>query len=149
MAGLIPFRDFERCLVDVPAAFDLVDDFFAELAPFFADGRRDPAPEFDISETGEHIVIRADIPGIDLKDLEIEVDDRVLTLKGNRKEEREEKTECFHRAERRFGSFSRSFRLPDDVEADKIEAVYKDGVVKVTVPKGEGAKPKKVEVKAN
>ena len=81
--------------------------------------------------------------------MDIEVVDRVLTLKGNKKEEHEEKTKRFHRIERRFGSFCRSLKLPDEVESEKIEAAYKDGVLTVTIPKGESAKPKKVEVKAN
>ena len=149
MPGLIPYKDFDRLLFDVPSVFDFVDDFFGGLGLSRANGRKEPAPEFDISETDGHIVVRADIPGIDLKDLEIDIVDRVLTLKGMRKEEHEEKTECFHRAERRFGAFGRSFRLPDDVEVDKIEAAYKDGVLKVTIPKGEASKAKKIEVKAN
>lgn len=144
MLGIIPVCD-NRSL-NVPSIFDFVDDFFSDVVPSFCNERKALALELDIAETDGHIVVKADLPGIDTKDLDIEVVDRVLTLKGNRKEEHTEKAECYHKTERRFGAFSRSFLLPDEVEADKIEASYKDGVLKVTIPKSESAKPKKIEV---
>jgi HSP20 family protein len=147
MIGLIPLR--ENGLLNARSALDLFDDLFGEPAAILCNERKALALEFDILETDEHIVVKADLPGIDVKDLDIEVVDRVLTLKGNKKEEHEEKTKHFHRTERRFGSFCRSLQLPDEVESEKIEAAYKDGVLTVTIPKGESAKPKKVEVKAN
>jgi HSP20 family protein len=147
MLALIPFWD-KRSLFNV-SALDFVDNFFDESALSLRNGRKALAPEFDISETDEHIVVKADLPGIDVKDLDIEVVDRVLTLKGNKKEEHEEKTERYHRVERRFGSFCRSILLPAEVDAEKVEAAYKDGVLTMTIAKSESAKPKKIEVKAN
>jgi HSP20 family protein len=145
MLALIPVRK-NGSLLNVSSIFDLADEFFNEASPFFGNERKALSVEFDIVETDENIVVKADLPGIDTKDLDIEVHDRVLTLKGSRKEEHTEKDEHRHRTERRFGSFCRSLRLPDDVEVDKIEAGYKDGVLRVTIPKGESARPKKIEV---
>jgi len=148
MLGLIPVRDHGSWR-NIPSVFDLVDDLFGEKALSVQNERKALTLEFDISETEDHIIVKTDLPGIDLKDLDIEVVDRVLTLKGNKKEEHEEKTEHYRRIERRFGSFCRSLLLPDNVEAEKIEAAYKDGVLKVTIPKSESAKPKKIEVKTD
>jgi HSP20 family protein len=94
-------------------------------------------------------VVKADLPGIDVKGLDITIKDNVLTLKGEKKEEHEEKKECFHRIERRFGSFCRSFPLPGDVKTEGVEAVYKDGVLRLTIPKSEVSAPKKIEVQVH
>ena len=146
---LVPFRRFES-LFDVPSSLDLIDRFFGEFAPVAAvGGRRELLPEFDLSETEEYIVLKADLAGIDAKNLDINITDNVLVVKGERKEDREEKSECFHQVERRFGAFTRSFTLPGDVKADGIEATYKDGVLRLTIPKAETAKPKKIEVKVH
>jgi len=146
MLTLVPFRKFET-FFDVPSRLDWFDRFFSELDPLTAEERKGLSPEFDLSETEENIVLKADIAGIDVKDLDINITDNVLVVKGERKEERNEKNECFHKVERRFGTFTRSFALPGDVKADGIEATYKDGVLKLTIPKAEAVKPKKIEVK--
>lgn len=145
---LVPFRRFES-LFDVPSRLDLIDRFFGEFAPVAVGGRKELLPEFDLSETEEYIVLKADLAGIDAKNLDINLTDNVLVVKGERKEDREEKSECFHQVERRFGTFTRSFTLPGDVKADGIEATYKDGVLRLTIPKAETAKPKKIEVKVH
>ena len=146
MFALVPFRRYESEL-GAPFTQDWADRFFDDLAPAFWGGEREGLlPKLDISETAESIIVKADLPGIDVKDLDISVTDNVLTLRGEKKEECEEKAERFHRVERRFGSFCRSFALPGDVKTDGIEATYKDGVLRLTIPKAEGAKPKKIEV---
>jgi len=104
-------------------------------------------PEFDIAESDDHIVVKADLPGIDVKDLDVSITDNVLTVRGEKKEETEDKKEHYHRLERRSGSFSRSFALPVEVKTEEIEASYRDGVLTLTIPKSEATKPKRIEVK--
>ena len=106
------------------------------------------APPVDILERQDHLVIRAEVPGVHKEDLDVRIENGVLTLHGERKEEKEVKEENAHLMERVYGSFTRSFSLPTTVDATKVTATYKDGVLEVTVPKVETAKPKKVEIKA-
>jgi HSP20 family protein len=104
------------------------------------------APAVDIYETGESLNVEAELPGIEPKDIEVSVDEGVLTIKGERKLEKEVKEENFHRIERAYGMFQRSVRLPQDVDPESVKASYDDGVLKVTVPKVEPKKPKSVPV---
>jgi HSP20 family protein len=101
----------------------------------------------NISENDDHIVVTAEIPGLEPKDIDISVTGDVLTLKAEKKQEKEEKNENFHRVERVFGSFSRSFRLPSSVVLDKVAADYKNGVLRVTLPKTDDSKRREVKVK--
>lgn len=103
-------------------------------------------PAVDIYETKESIVLKAELPGLDKKDFSIEVKDNLLTLKGERKFEKETKEENYYRMERAYGSFTRSFTLPTSVDKDKVKAKFKDGILEVTIPKTEAAKPKQVNV---
>jgi len=105
------------------------------------------APAVDVSETEEAIVVRADVPGLEPEDLEISLSGNFLTIKGEKKQEREEKKENFYRMERLYGSFVRSIELPAEVEADKVEATYKNGVLKIVLPKKAEAKGKTIKVK--
>lgn len=148
MLARIPFNEYKACC-GVPSSVDWVERFFGELFPTSFGEREELFAEFDISETDEHYVLKADIPGIEAKELDISITDHVLTVKGKKKEELEEKKECYHHTERRFGSFSRSFALPEDIKAEEIDATYKDGVLRLTIPKGELLKPKKIAVKAH
>lgn len=99
------------------------------------------SPAVDVYEDDKKIVVKADLPDMDEKALDIQVEDGMLTVKGERSFEEETKEKNFHRVERRYGSFSRSFALPEGVEEDKISATYKKGVLEVTVPKTQ-QKPK-------
>ena len=132
-------RDYER--------------FFREGFPaFFGESElstRTWAPPVDIFENADNIVLKAELPGIDPKDVEIRVEDNTLYLKGERKFEKEVKEENYHRVERSYGSFARSFSLPNSIAADKVVADYKDGLLTLTMPKREEAKPKtiKIEIK--
>ena len=124
---------------------DLVHRFFGEEpARFFG---RTFFPSVDIVEKDNEIFITAEIPGIDQKDLEVDLSGAVLTIKGEKKEEREEKGENYHRVERTFGSFSRSFTLPCEVQEDKVEAKYKDGILFLALPKAESSKKKTIPIK--
>ncbi len=106
----------------------------------------DWAPAVDIKEENERFIIHADLPGVDVKDIEITMEKGVLTLKGQRVAESKEETEKYKRVERVRGTFLRRFSLPDAVQADKITAKCKDGVLELVVPKGEAAQPRKISV---
>jgi HSP20 family protein len=106
-------------------------------------------PALDVSENDDEFVVKAELPGIDPKEVDINLTGDLLTIKGDKKDEKEEKGENFHTIERSYGSFSRSFQLPCDVQEDKIEAHYKDGVLDLRLPKAENAKRKSVKIKVN
>jgi len=106
-------------------------------------------PRVDIYEKGNSIVVKADLPGIDEKNLNVVLEDHSLTISGSREEETERKDKNFHQIERSWGSFSRSITLPDDVKADKIQAEYKSGVLTVTLPKEKETTAKKIQIKAS
>jgi HSP20 family protein len=126
----------------------LFDRFFEDWdMPSLFDADAEWAPAFDISENEKEYVITAELPGIDIKDVDITLSEGVLSVKGEKKQEKEDKGEDYHRIERRYGSFHRSFRMPGRVETDKVDANYKDGILKLTLPKAEGSQTKKIEVK--
>src|SRR5689334_5215524 len=103
-------------------------------------------PLVDVYEDEHNLVLKLEVPGVEEENLNIEWENNVLTVKGERKFEKEEKEENFHRIERRYGSFARTFRLPNTVEGEKAEAHYDKGVLKVTIPKRAEAKPKQIKV---
>jgi HSP20 family protein len=105
------------------------------------------SPLVDITEDDKEYVVKAEIPEMKKEDIKINVHEDVLTISGERKYEKEEKGKKYHRVERAYGSFMRSFTLPEDADGTKISAEYKDGVLKVHLPKSEKAKPKAIEVK--
>ena len=125
----------------------LWDDFFGPGRRAFRPLEAEWAPVVDGSETADKLVVKAEVPGMDAQNIDISLSGDILTIKGEKKSEREEKKENYHLVERSHGSFSRSLRLPTAVEADKIEAAYKQGVLTVTCPKKEEAKPKAIEIK--
>ena len=104
------------------------------------------SPAVDVIENENELVLKADVPDVDLKDIDVRVENQTLTLKGDRKFESEQKNGGYHRIERNYGTFMRSFTLPSSVENDKVSADYKNGVLTVTLPKKEAAKPKQVKV---
>ena len=104
-------------------------------------------PRVDIAETNEAFVIKAEIPGVNKDDVKVTVDNGVLTIRGERKQEKEEKGKKFHRVERYYGSFTRSFTLPDNVDEAKIKASFKEGMLNLHIQKTENAKPKVIQVK--
>jgi len=104
------------------------------------------SPAVDILESEDALTLKADLPDVKVEDIDIRVENGTLTLRGQRKFEKDEKTKGFHRIERSFGEFTRSFTLPPGVEADKVAADYKNGVLTITLPKKEAAKPRQVKV---
>ena len=133
-------------------------DPFRELASFFENftepGGKDQlsagtfVPPVDVYEDEHNLVVKLEIPGVNEDDLDVQVENNTLTVKGERKFEKEEKEENFHRIERRYGSFLRTFRLPNTIDTDKVEAHYDKGILKVSLAKREEAKPKQIKVGA-
>ncbi len=107
----------------------------------------DWAPRVDISETNDAFTIKVEIPEVKKDDVKVTVENGVLTIRGERQQEKEEKDKKFHRVERYYGIFTRSFTLPDNVNATRIEASFKDGMLYLQLPKTEEVKPKAIEVK--
>ncbi|MGB9906124.1 MAG: Hsp20/alpha crystallin family protein [Candidatus Saccharicenans sp.] len=104
------------------------------------------SPAVDIYETENELVLTAELPGVEEKDVEIKVEDNTLSLKGERKFEKETREENYHRIERAYGSFYRSFSLPNYVDQDKISAEYENGLLKIHMPKKPEVKPRKVKI---
>jgi|SRR5215472_17674693 len=103
-------------------------------------------PPVDVYEDEHNLVVKLEIPGINEEDLKVSLENNTLTVIGERKFEKEEKEENFHRIERRFGSFTRTFRLPNTVDPEKVEAGYDKGILKLTLAKRAEAKPKQIKV---
>ncbi|NIN01155.1 MAG: Hsp20 family protein [candidate division Zixibacteria bacterium] len=137
-----PFRELANLREEMDKMWSRFFGEWPSLEPF----RGEWAPSLDVSETKDSIVVNAEVPGIDPKDIDISLTNDVLTIKGEKKHEQEEKEENYHRIERSYGSFSRSTRLPREVQSDKIKASYKNGVLKITLPKSEEAKEIKIKV---
>jgi HSP20 family protein len=104
-------------------------------------------PALDVSETKDSLIIKAEVPGMEPKDIDISLSGDLLTIKGEKKQKTEEKKESFHRIETRYGAFSRTIRVPVSVNSDKIEASYDKGVLKIVLPKKEEIKAKQIEIK--
>ncbi|MDR2463607.1 MAG: Hsp20/alpha crystallin family protein [Verrucomicrobiales bacterium] len=125
-----------------------LDEFQHRLSSFF--NRREEgvwAPLVDVVEEEKDFVIKAEIPDVDRENIKVTVSDGVLTLSGERKFEQENRTKTYHRVERGYGSFARSFTLPEAVEAEKVTADCKNGLLTVRVPKAAKSLPREVEVK--
>ena len=144
---LVPRADRFMSLVPRWNMFDLFFDDFG-LTDLFND-KEVLMPAIDISETEKEYVITGEIPGVDAKDLDVTLNDGILTIKGEKKHENEDKDENYHRIERHYGSFERSFRIPDKVKTDELDATYKDGIFKLSLPKAEVVEAKKIEIKEN
>ena len=106
-------------------------------------------PAVDITEDEKEYLLKAELPELKKEDVKVTVENGILTVSGERKFEKEEKGKKYHRIERSYGSFVRSFGLPDDADAEKVEAKFSDGVLRVHVAKSESAKPKQIEVKVS
>ncbi|KPK30741.1 MAG: molecular chaperone [Nitrospira bacterium SG8_3] len=147
MLDLIPSRE-RRQLDRFRSEMDGLFDRFFDWRPFDLSIRKSEwMPAVDVSETPKQIVVKAEIPGMEAKDIDILLNGRVLTLKGEKKTEQEEKEENYHKVERSYGAFSRSFELPADVDANKVKTSYKDGVLKLSLPKTKEQSVKKIEIK--
>jgi HSP20 family protein len=120
--------------------FDVMPDEALELSGEWM-------PKIDLSETKEAIVVRAEIPGVEQKDIHVSLQDQFLVIKGEKQQDKEENDERHHRTERSYGSFARAMRLPSPVDASRVAAAFKDGVLTVTLPKTAEAKGTTIPVK--
>jgi HSP20 family protein len=134
-----PFRELTALQTEV-------NRLFSRMGGGDVTERQSWTPSIDVIETDEDIKLKADLAGMDPKDISIEVQDNVLTVSGERRFQEEVKEDKYYRIERRYGSFSRSIALPQAVNEDKIEAKYENGLLEVSVPKAEIAKPKRISV---
>ncbi len=137
MMGLTRVNDiFDRMLEDLFSMDTRLSEPVSSLIPLM-----------NIEETKDAYKVSVELPGIEKDDIDIQIKDNILTISGEKKEETKSEEGTFYRRERRYGKFSRSISLPGDVKVDNIDAEYKNGVLTLTLPKAEEAKPKKIEVK--
>ena len=140
-----PFADTE----DFPTGLRLFQDSINRLLSEDGVKTRPWAPPVDIVETENELVLKADVPGVDMKDIDIQLENGTLTVKGERNFEKEDKNKGFHRMERSHGSFVRIFTVPDTVDSENVKAAYEAGVLTITLPKKEVAKPKTIKVQVS
>ena len=143
---LIPWRPFGALGSTRKDMDSLWNRFFRET-PSMGTFTEEWLPSVDISETKKNFIVKAELPGLDAKDVSVSLSEDLLIIKGEKKKEEEEKDEHHHFVERYSGSFQRSFQLPTSVKGDKVEATFNKGVLKVTVPKAEEAEKKEIEIK--
>ncbi len=144
MADLVrwdPFRDLETLRDEVERVFDT---FFGRRGLV----GREPVfiPAIDVEETDDAFIVRAELPGMKKEDIKLTITEDSLTISGERKRAKEEKNKTYHRMEIAYGKFVRTIEFPVDVDPKKAKAVYKDGILEITVPKSERAKPKEIEI---
>src|SRR5437762_9527070 len=138
-----PFRDLNLLQDRMNRLFD---DAGRGWRPDEAAATTTWSPAVDIYETEGEIIVKAELPGVDRKDITLHLEKNVLTLKGERKFEKETKEENYHRIERAYGGFSRSFSIPATVDEEKIRADYRDGILKIALPNKEQVKPKQIAI---
>ena len=137
-----PFTDFEP-FPGLKSFEDTMNRLFAEPSA------RPWMPPVDIAETENELVVKADVPDVRFEDIQVNLENDTLTLKGQRKFEKASEKGGYHRIERSYGSFERSFTVPNTVDAEHVKADYKNGVLTVTLPKKESAKPRKINVEVS
>ena len=137
-------RDIDRFMESLAPGFPRMMDFdpFRQFGSVLEFGYGDMVPHVEVSDGDKSYEISAELPGVDEKDVSVNLHDHVLTLSGEKKSEREEEKKGYLVSERRYGSFRRSFRLPDDVDENKITAKFDKGVMTISLPKAASAKPK-------
>lgn len=140
-----PFREFEDMSTKLGRFFSqpYLRRTVEDDGGFFADF----SPAVDVQETDKEYIVKADLPDVKKEDVKVGIEDGVLTLEGERKQEKEEKNKKFHRVERAYGKFVRRLALPTEVDAQKVAAEFKDGVLNVRLPKAETVKPRAIAVK--
>lgn len=143
-----PWRDFETLQDRINKLFDrTLRTFYPEVEEELERGTWSPA--VDICEAEDSFLVKADLPGMNKDDIQVDLKDSTLTIKGERRFEDKVSRDNYIRVEREYGTFTRSFTLPQNVDADKIKAVYKNGVLELTIPKKEEAKAKQIKVEAS
>lgn len=143
---MLPTLWKNRGSLAAPAWDDLMENFFYGWPNIDRKEQAAWCPRTDVHETDKEIVLDLEIPGIDKKDIKVEVKDNTLSISGERKEEKTEEGADYYSRERHFGKFERSFGLPDTVDGDKIAAQYKNGILTLTLQKSEKALPREIAV---
>ena len=143
---LMPWRPFGALGSTCKELDSFLNRFFRET-PATGAFTEEWLPSVDISETNKNFIVKAELPGLDAKDVSVSLSGDLLIIKGEKKREEEEKDEHHHYVERYSGSFQRSFQLPTSVKGDNVEATFDKGVLKVTIPKAEEAEKKEIEIK--
>lgn len=128
---------------------NLFDSLFFRFPAVNVETENSWLPRVDVHDTEKEVVIDAELPGVDKKDIKVEVKDQTLTLAGERKYEEKTEKDNYHRIERRYGKFSRTFSLPKTIDAGKVKAKYTNGILTLTLPKKEEAKPKEIQVEVS
>jgi HSP20 family protein len=144
MRGLMPWTGMGNLKQEMDRLFDRMAEARWDEIPTLGDW----APSMDISETKESLVAKVEVPGMDEKDIQVSLQENLLTIKGEKKMEKEEKEERYHRVERSYGAFTRSVRLPVAVDASKVTATFKNGLLMVTLPKTPAAKGTAIPINA-
>lgn len=143
---IIPWRP--RGLSSLRREMDDLWNRFFSGTPFMGLKQEEWLPMVDVSETDDHIMVKADLPGFEANDIDVTVSGDVLTIKGEKHKEEEKKGEHFHARERYARSFQRSIRLPANVQSDKVNATFKNGVLTLKLPEAEETAKRKIEIKA-
>lgn len=144
MRAVMPWTGMSNLRRDLERLFERFGDF--KMEEFSALG--DWVPTLDVSETKEALVVKVEVPGLEPKDIQISLQEQLLTIKGEKKQEKEEKDEQYHRVERNYGAFTRSVRLPVGIDGSKVTAAFKNGLLTVTLPKTPAAKGTTIPIKA-
>lgn len=144
MRSLVPFTGMTSLRKEMERLFDR----FAEPAWPTMPELGEWEPTLDVSETKDAVIVKAELPGVEQKDIAVSLQDGMLTIKGEKQAEKEEKDKLYHRVERSYGAFFRSIRMPATVDADKVTAAFKAGVLTITLPKAPEAKGTTIAVKA-
>lgn len=143
---LVPWKPFKE-IGSFRGEMDRLWDRFPGQRPLFKSFTEEWLPSMDISETKDNFIVKAELPGLEVKDVNVSISGDLLIIKGEKKKEKEEKGEHYHYVERYSGSFQRVFQIPTSVRGDKVKATFDKGVLKLTLPKIEDAKKKKIEIK--
>jgi HSP20 family protein len=144
MRALVPFSSFGSLRKEMDRLFERFGDW--DLPELRAMGEWTPA--LDVSETKDGFAVKAEVPGMEPTDIQVALENQVLSIKGEKREEKENKDEQYYRMERAYGAFARSVRLPVPVDGSKVTAAFKNGVLTVNLPKAPGAKGTQIPVKA-
>jgi len=144
--ALVPWKPFDE-LTSFRREMDRLWDRFFSERPALDMLEKGWEPTLDITETKSDLIVKAELPGIDPKEIDISLTGDTLTIKGEKQQEKEEKEENYYRIERSYGIFSRTIKLPMSVQNDRIKASYQHGVLKITLPKSEEAKQKQIKIK--
>jgi len=144
MRALTPWKGMDVLRQEMDRVFD---HFFEPRGDDF-ESTGQWRPQVDVSETKEAVVVKAEIPGVEQKDINVSLQDQVLTIRGEKHQEKDEKHEKYHRVERSWGIFTRAFRMPAAVAGDKVTATFKDGMLTITLPKALEARGTTIPVKS-